>query len=387
MCLEQKRLTILTSSISHAAGGVFDVVRNLAIVVKRENRYSPSVIGLRDAETDRDRPLWSGVETDAFRIQGPRAFGYAPGLANALKSSNPDILHLHGLWMYPSVAAHRWSQPAKPYLVSPHGMLDSWALSNSQIKKRISAALYENRNLCGAACLHALNRAEARAIRAYGLKNPICVIPNGVELTTESEAKPMREGRTLLYLGRLHPKKGLPKLIEAWSRAKKEAEDGGWRLVIVGWDQNGHRRELEMLTAKLHANSSISFAGSRFGADKAACYREASAFILPSLSEGLPMTVLEAWSWRLPVLMTPQCNLPESVSAGAALMMEPDVDSISEALRQLFSMNDVEREELGSNGHLLVEQHFQWSRIGRQMSDVYDWVLGGSRPNTVEIFE
>ena len=387
MSTKQKQLTILACSLSRAGGGVFDAVRNLAIAVKRENRYAVSVVGLRDAETDQDRPLWVGVKTEAFRIRGPHAFGYAPDVARELEFSKPDLLHVQGLWMYPSVAAHRWSRSARPYLVSPHGMLDSWALSNSRWKKRLSAVLYENRHLREAACLHALNRAEAEAIRAYGLKNPICIIPNGIELPKESEAKLARKGHTLLYLGRLHPKKGLTKLIEAWAMVRHEAEEAGWRLAIAGWDQLGHRAELEGLVARLHADSSVSFVGPRFGADKAACYREASTFILPSLSEGLPMTVLEAWSWRLPVLMTPQCNLPEGFAAEAAVMMQPDVDSISAALRQLFSMSEAEREKIGSNGHRLVEQHFQWSRIGRQMSDVYDWVLGGSRPNTVEIFE
>jgi glycosyltransferase involved in cell wall biosynthesis len=380
----RRRLTLLTSSISRAAGGVFDAVRNLAIAVKRENRYSLFVIGLRDEATDQDLSVWGGINTEAFKVLGPRAFGYAPGLADAVESSTPDILHVHGLWMYPSVAAHRWSRRCRPYVESPHGMLDSWALNNSQLKKRISAALYENRNLRAAACLHALNRAEAEMIRAYGLKNPICVIPNGVELPMESDIKPARENHTLLYLGRLHPKKGLSKLIEAWARVKKEAEEAVWRLVIAGWEQNGHRRELEMLTARLHANSSISFLGPQFGTDKATCYKEASAFILPSLSEGLPMTILEAWSWWLPVLITSQCNLPEGGASGAAIMMEPDVDSISAALRRLFSMSDAERKGMGLNGRLLVEQHFQWSRVGRQMSDVYDWVLGlGSKPDYI----
>jgi poly(glycerol-phosphate) alpha-glucosyltransferase len=286
--------------------------------------------------------------------------------------------------MYPSVAAINWSNRTKPYIVSPHGMLDPWALNNSRMKKRISAALYENRHLRGAACIHALNEAEVSAIREYGLRNPICVIPNGVELPAESQERPNRQSRTLLYLGRLHPKKGLPKLIEAWSLAGKEMGELGWRLVIAGWDQGGHRSELESLAAKLHVNSSIGFVGPQFGAAKSDCFREASAFVLPSLSEGLPMTVLEAWSWRLPVLMTPQCNLPEGAAAGAAIVMESEVDSILAALRRLFLMNDAEREAMGLKGRLLVEERFQWPRISQQMADVYDWVLGrGPRPHCV----
>jgi poly(glycerol-phosphate) alpha-glucosyltransferase len=94
------------------------------------------------------------------------------------------------------------------------------------------------------------------------------------------------------------------------------------------------------------------------------------------LSEGLPMTVLEAWSWSLPVLMTPECNLPEGASANAAMMMTPDVDGIADALRRLFAISDVEREVMGKNGRKLVAERFQWPKAAEQMADVYDWALG-----------
>jgi poly(glycerol-phosphate) alpha-glucosyltransferase len=191
----------------------------------------------------------------------------------------------------------------------------------------------------------------------------------------------------LLYLGRLHPIKGLSKLIEAWSMVRKEADKAGWRLVIAGWDQNGHRKELETLAAKLDVSSRVSFVGPQFGAAKASYFREATTFILPSLGEAMPVTVLEAWSWRLPVLITPQCNLPEGAAAGAAIMMEPEVDSISMALGSLFSMSDTDLETMGTNGRRLVEERFEWPCIGRQMADVYDWMLGGTRPSTVETWE
>src|SRR5271165_4907043 len=182
-------LVYLTGPVSRAAGGLFDAVRNLALEIEDGNRYSPSVMGLSEPNFERDRSLWGKVGTEAFRVRGPRFFGYAPDLSTALHLKNPTLIHIHGLWIYPSVAAIRWSRRSKPYVVSPHGMLDPWALKNSQWKKRISAALYENRHLRGAACLHALNHAEAEAMRAYGLKNPICVIPNGIDLPVEQKKR------------------------------------------------------------------------------------------------------------------------------------------------------------------------------------------------------
>ena len=339
-----------------------------------------------DAYTSIDGELWSGVSTSTFPVRGPRLFGYAPGLAAALAASAAEILHVHGIWTYPSVLAPRWSQGKKPYIVSPHGLLRPWALRNSRFKKRIAAALYEDRHLRGAACLHALNDSEAESFRDYGLKNPICVIPNGADLSQDVARSWPRESHSILYLGRLHPSKGLGKLLEAWGAVRSEAEAGGWRLTLAGWDQNRHRAELERIADRFQIRSGVDFLGPQFGADKDRCFAGASAFILPSKSEGLPLSILEAWSWRLPVLMTHQCNLADGPEAGAAIMMEPATDSIAAALRRLFALTDSEREAMGMNGRSLIEKRYQWQRIAETITEVYDWILGrGSRPDCVMV--
>lgn len=139
-----------------------------------------------------------------------------------LESGRLSLLHIHGLWMYPSVACMQWSRGKRPYLVSPHGMLDGWALRNSAWKKILAARLYENRHLRGAACLNALNESEAASIRAYGLRNPVCIVPNGVDLPDQ---RPTLGGgeKVCLFLGRLHPKKGLPALLSAWAKIRVRA--------------------------------------------------------------------------------------------------------------------------------------------------------------------
>jgi poly(glycerol-phosphate) alpha-glucosyltransferase len=382
--METGTVVYLTGPISRAAGGLFDAIRNLALAIEEQYRYKPSVMGLREPKFECDRPLWGNIETNAFRVSGPGAFGYAPELSGALRRKSPDLLHVHGLWMYPSVAAIRWSARSKPYVVSPHGMLDPWAVRNSRWKKRISALLYENRHLRGAACLHALNEAEAESMRAYGLKNSICIIPNGVELPEQERASCPQQKRTLLYLGRLHPKKGLPSLIQAWSKVEARARASGWCLQIAGWDQNGHQSALEELAARLNVHSTLSFIGPQFGEAKANCFRTASAFVLPSLSEGLPMSVLEAWSWRLPALITSNCNLSEGTRAGAAIAMEANEESIAAALNRLFSMSCQELKQMGSLGRRLVEERFQWPYVAEQMTQVYDWILNqGPQPSCI----
>jgi len=379
------RLSVVSNSISRINGGIFDAMRNLTLAIAAEKRYLPEVFSASDAYSNIDAPLWGNIATRTFPVRGPRIFGYASGLASAVDKSNADILHIHSIWMYPSIVATRWAGQTKPYIVSPHGLLNPSALRNSRWKKRIAALLYENEHLRGAACIHALNAAEAEALRAYGLKNPICVIPNGTALRNDIVYDESQPSRSILYLGRIHPLKGLRQLIEAWGAVHNDAAKAGWRLTIAGWDQYQHRAELERLANKLKVSSSVDFLGPKFDADKDRCLAAASAFILPSESEGLPVSILEAWSWRLPVLMTHECNLPEGGEAGAAIIMDVDADSIAAALRQLFSMTNQQREAMGRNGRRLVEERFQWHRIGKSMTEVYDWVLGtGPKPGFVE---
>jgi glycosyltransferase involved in cell wall biosynthesis len=378
------RVGFLVSSVSREAGGLFESVRGLAKAVASKNANA-HVFGIRDEQSAVDLQEWQPLSVQTFRPQ-LRAWGYSNQLVPAMLGADLDVLSVHGLWKYCSVGSQRWHRGTdRPYIVHPHGMLDQWALRNARWKKRIAAVLYENQHLRGAACLRALSEAEARSIRSYGLRNPICVIPNGVDLPDlrESNAKTQSEnGKTLLYLGRLHPKKNLINLIRAWNHLSNSqcAESKCWVLAIAGWDQGGYESELRRIAAA----DSIVFLGSRFGAEKSQCYRTCDAFIMPSLSEGLPMTVLEAWAYAKPVVMTPECNLFEGFSAGAALRVGPTPEEIADGLRSIIQMSDDDRKAMGARGRDLVTTKFSWPRIGEQMRAVYEWVvLGGAPPVTV----
>jgi glycosyltransferase involved in cell wall biosynthesis len=132
------------------------------------------------------------------------------------------------------------------------------------------------------------------------------------------------------------------------------------------------------------SSPTVIFTGPAFGDTKDALLRRADAFILPSFSEGLPMSVLEAWSYRLPVLMTVHCNIPEGFAADAAIRIGTDPESIAEGMRLLFQSPTSDLRSLGSNGRSLVERQFTWPQVAAQMKEVYEWVLGGGpRPSHV----
>jgi glycosyltransferase involved in cell wall biosynthesis len=433
------KIAYLLDSISRKSGGLFDSCRELAQTIAHADNVT--VLGVADEFSDVDLREWSPLQPRVFPSVGLRSFGYAPGYAKELTRVAPDIAHVQGLWTYHSRAAYRWSRrTGQPLIYSSHGMLDAWALRNSSWKKRLVGALWENAAHRSAACFHVLSEAEYRSVRAYGLRNPVCIIPNGMDLPEVSQRSEVggqrsdiggqtsevsisasqffsvsdfrAQGRKiLLYLGRLHPKKNLAALIKAFAQLQR-SEVGGrrseeWVLVIAGWDQGGYEGELKRVASELGLSFtevrgqrsdvrgqmsevgnliSVVFAGPLFGEAKANTFRACDAFVLPSLSEGLPMSILEAWSYAKPVLMTPECNLPEGFSASAALRIGTTENEIAVGLKQLLEMTDDDRAAMGQRGRALVEERFSWAKIGQQMREVYEWILGGGAvPETVRM--
>jgi len=387
--------------VSRTNGGIFEAERRLQQMLVTKMGVGVEVLGLRDAKTQADLPAWAPLQPTACAVTGPAAFGYALDFTAALRRSEANLAYIAGLWKYPMWATERWARSTQtPLVIAPHGMLEPWAVRHSGWKKKIAAGLFQHAQLRGAACLRALCAAEVASFRAYGLKNPVCIVPNGVDLPPLPENGTPRHPRfspgrkILLYLGRLHDKKGLPQLLSAWAQVQAAAPD--WALAIAGWDQGGHEADLKRQatglglawTDRAAANApsaSLHFLGPQFGDDKMAAYASCDAFILPSFSEGLPMVVLEAWAAAKPVLMTPACNLPEGFSTGAALRIEPTTASIVQALRALFEMSTDDRLTMGSRGRALAESNFDWRSVAARMASVYEWVVGGGpRPDGVE---
>ncbi len=378
------KLGVLLHSASNKAGGMFGATLGQNKTLSQYFEVKPQIFTLHDELIEQEQNQWAPLPVKVCRVTGPRSFGYAPELITAMQGAGLDLLHVHGLWTYPAMASLIWAHAeSKPYLTSIHGMLDSWAINNSRWKKLLAGWFYQKRHLHNASCLQALTHAEADSIRALGYRNPICLIPLGIHIpeAKNSTHEQARSQNVLLYLGRLHPKKGLDNLIHAWQvvRSKKQFGAETWVLRIAGWGEGAYEMALRSLSRQLNVEDSVEFVGSKFGAEKESTYRQAKGFILPSFSEGLPMVVLEAWAHRLPVLMTPQCNLSAGFQRGAAIEISSDVEGIVAGLKSFMSRSDVERDRMGEAGVQLVQASFAWPSVAEKMYSVYRWILKKDR--------
>ena len=333
-------------------------------------------------------------EVNITRAYGPGNFLWAPGMGSDLKKFRPNIIHLHGLWMYQSLLSLRFKNI--PKVISTHGQLDFWALRNSNLKKRLAYFLYERKNLSTANCIHALNENELNSIREFGLKNPVAVIPNGVEgvipssinfKTPQWKEQIPENAKVLLFLGRVHRQKGVDLLLHSWANYLKKIKGNGlknrWHLVIAGSGEKKYLIFLKKLQRELGIELSSHFVGHLNESEKFEALHVSDAFVLPSRSEGLPMAVLEACSFGLPVLITKKCNLDDIVSSDAGIMI-PENEDFSSSLIKLTLKSEQELNIISKNARKLIVEKYNWLKISQDYLSLYKWLINGDNiPNFV----
>lgn len=375
------KVLLLGGAGSRNAGGVFEITAKLALALQRIKGTEVHVLLHNDEHTEVDRQHFGDVPLHLYTALGPRNFSYSRDVAGMIRSIAPDVVHIMGMWLYVGLVNLRYFAETKtPYIISPHGMLDPWQLNQSFVKnlsKKIALRLYERDNLNTAACIHALNRMEYDAIRQFGLKNPVTIIPNATQASQlpAAPANRRREKKRLLFLSRIHPKKGLDILLDGWAKARAGRQE--WELVIAGdsaspkyWD------ELQCRVEQLGIGDSCRFIGGQFDEAKHDCFQSADAFILPSYSEGLPVAVLEAWSYGLPVIMTPFCYLPEGFEEHAAIEIPPTASGVCTGILELAGMTAEQRLAMGRNGARIVERKYSWEKVANSFHRAYRWIAG-----------
>ena len=389
---EVRSVVHITPWAGAAGFGVGTVVRELSTA------QSELGMGMKvwSTDTNADRPdgLGDGVIRTRFPTCGPSRLAWASAMMKMARADDrPAAIHQHGIWTaVSSVTRFLHEQRGVPSVIAPHGSLQDWALHKSRMRKALALRLYERENLFNCSCLHALSATELADCRAFGLRNPIAIIPNGVSeqwLASSGDGLAFRlkhhidaETRALLYVSRVTPKKGLPMLCRAIAEIGDTMR--GWVLIIAGPDEFGHMAELAELIRRLGLERSVQFVGPLYGADKRDAFAAADAFVLPSYSEGLPMGVLEAMGVGVPVVVTDATPICEISQERCGWRVPADRSSLADALVELSQCRNDELLLMGQNGKRVVASRYTWQQVARMTLELYGWLSGDTgRPSFV----
>lgn len=365
-----------------------------------------------------------------------RGRGWSPKFRRLVmeEAKTTDVVHNHGLWMWPNAYAREAAVAAgKPLGISPRGMLDSWSLGRSKLRKAVAWRLFESRNLQSAALFHATAESEAESIRgifSHGLTRistdsflggdpaeksgafrtaqaaEIVVAPNGVDVPDlarrpsrgliEEKFPELKECRWVVFMSRLHPKKGIDVLLRAW-RKQQNVERGAGSLeqaerlrderprdqkttdrpilVLAGSDLIGYRREVEKMVRELGLEDSVLLTGELLGEEKDALLANAEVFVLPSYSENFGIVVAEAMGWGRPVIASKGTPWKEAAEVGAGWWVAPEEEALSKVLTEALGKGHEELDAMGAKGRELVEQRYTWSAPAKKLVEAYEGIL------------
>lgn len=310
-----------------------------------------------------------------------KRFEVSTALARSLRPAarSVDIIHNHSLWSMVNVAAGCVVPGHYAKLVtSPRGTLSSWALERSQRRKQLLWPL-QKRALTRADLLHATSDIEYGEIRALGLRAPVAVIPNGIDLPPPPSAKRGTATRTVLFLSRIHPKKGIDNLLHAWQGL--ETRHPGWRLVIAGTGEPQHIADVRALAKTLKVQR-VEFPGPLYGDAKHAAYYDADLFVLPTHSENFGMVIAEALAHGCPAIVTRGAPWQGLETERCGWWIDDDADALQHTLDAAMTLPVDELERMGTRGRDWMARDFSWRSIGVAMDAAYQWLMTGGAPPT-----
>jgi len=325
--------------------------------------------------------IWvaEGVTESQFEATGivPELLVEFEELSNL--SPKSTVVHDHGLWRRNNwriaelTASHGLAR-----VVSPRGMLEPWAMNYKKWKKRFAWILYQQRQLHDVAALHSTATSETARIRDLGFENPVIELPNGVPIPELLPRETNKQERVALFLGRIHPKKGLPMLAEAWAKVKP----AGGKMPVVGPEELGHRSEVQQTVDQLDLTDTWELHSRVDGAEKAQLLRECELFILPTYSENFGIAVAEALATGRPVITTKGAPWAGLKNRGCGWWTEPTVESLAQALSEATSLGSAQLDAMGVKGRAWVQEEFDWDQLAGQMIEAYEWLLSRGTPPT-----
>ncbi|NJR49049.1 MAG: glycosyltransferase [Leptolyngbyaceae cyanobacterium CSU_1_3] len=387
------KILMVIPAVGLVYGGTSKVLFELAQSLGDRHLQIDVVTTNANGSTNLEVPLCTWQQEQSYRIQYfPRwqfnEYKFSYSLTTWLFGhvTDYDLVHTISLFTYPVAIAHWICQLKKiPYMTSPHGMLDPWALGYKAWKKKVYYTLIERPILCRASTIQMLSQSEVDGIRALTLPTLLTIIPNGVHrrdfdpLPDPEEfyqSFPALRGKTLiLFLGRVDPKKGLDLLASAFAQVHTQFPKT--HLVVAGPDNTGFLSTVQSYFDQAGCLKAVTFTGMLTGSLKHAALAASHLYVAPSYSEGFSMSVLEGMASGLPCVITTGCNFPEAAIAQAATVVEINTNAIGRAIMTLLSDSHA-AQQMGKRAQHFIFDHYTWQHIAEQLIATYHKILNQS---------
>lgn len=384
------KILIVIPAIASVYGGPSKSVMELAKSIVRQGVDVDLVTSTANGNAKLDVPKFTWIEEDSLRIQyfpyvswGDYKFSLTltQWLYNHVKDY--DIVHTQAVFSLPNLPAYWACQQQKvPYIITPHGMLQPWALSYKAFKKNLFYNLLEKPAINKASGIQVLASAEKEAVKTLNVNPPLFTIPNGIFVKDFESLPPAslfldkfpetKDHKLILFLGRIDPKKGLDLLAPAFAKVHQQFPNS--HLIIAGSDNVGYLPTVQGYFEELGCLNAVTFTGMLTGDMKYSALSAASIYVAPSYSEGFSMSILEGMASGLPCIFTSTCNFPEAKEAQVAKVVGVNQEEIREALWWCLS-NSEEAKEMGDRARKFILENYTWDRIAKQLIEVYRQII------------
>lgn len=347
------------ASIDKKGGGTTEYMRLLSTALKND-------ISLCIATgISKDSIIIEGVPIKFFNTSILRWFSLIKEFRAFLKMEKPDVVHINGIWSPQNWGFQKVAQELSIKVVlSPHGMLEPWILQNNPWKKKIGLFLFQKKAIRQADHLHATALMEKESIRKLGFNNEITIIPNGIDLSEISQVKSLYGSKKMIFISRIHPKKGIELLLEAW----RTSDTKNWSLEIAG---NGDENYIQNLNQSAQDLKNVHFVGAKYGEDKWDFLRSADVMVLPTHSENFGIVVAEALAVGVPVITTTGTPWEDLELHQCGWWIELSAMNLKSTLIKVFNTPIYSLEKMGFNGQKLIKDKYEINQIAKNINSLY----------------
>lgn len=289
-------------------------------------------------------------------------------LLNRIK---PDLIHINCCWMPQCAFTQKWAQElGYKVILSPHGMLEPWIISRHYWTKKLPALLlYQKSAIINATCIHATAESEKDNILKLGYNNKVEIVANGIDVNNIMIKDSWERKRNILFLSRIHVKKGIEFLLNAIAPIKDKLN--GYTVNIAGEGDSQYINTLKQKAIDLGIDRMINFCGGVYGEKKWELFRDADIFILPTYSENFGIVIAEALACGTPVITTKGTPWNELESLKCGWWTEIGVEPTRKAILDFLSLSKSEIENMGRNARMLVENKYSTTIIANEMYNLY----------------